>query len=98
MKPKKFLIQRFSHQLKCDMGLEGSLKQLIDWQVRNHGISSLQKVLVTQLSYRTKTTPIKYGRRCAALIGTIYDQFEGNDELLDIAIEAIKEAEKILEK
>ena len=79
-------------RLTCDIQLGGSTSQYISWSKRNLTREEFVANLIKRLTYRAKTVPSKFGLRCAAMVGIIYDQFDGDEYLLDIVIEAINKA------
>ena len=82
--------------LKTDgaLNLGGSASQMIDYNLRTSTRAEFIENLETRLTYRCRTVPQVMAMRCAQLIGLIYDQFGGDAELLDIAIEAINRVTK----
>ena len=82
--------------LQCDIKLGGSTKQYLDYQRRNETYEQAVKNITKALVYKCKTVPATYGTRTAALIGLVYDQFGGDEYLLDMVIDAIHAANKIL--
>ena len=82
-----------NNRLPCDISLGGSTSQWLDWSLRNLGREEFAQQVSNALLHRARTRPAKYGRRCASLIGLVYDQFNGNPRLLDIIIEGIHKAE-----
>jgi len=86
------------NKLHCDMGIRGSLSTLIEHQLKCGSHRTLQEILTKQLTRNARTVPARYGRRCAALVGVVYDQFEGDPKLLDTVIGAILDAEKSLKR
>ncbi len=71
------------------LSLGGSVIQMIEYNRRNCCREEFVDNLATRLTYRCKTKPPICGRRCAQLVGVIYDQFNGDEYLLDVACDAI---------
>lgn len=75
-------------RLQCDIQLGGSTAQYLSYNLRNSSKEQFIKGLEKSLSYRAKTKPFKMATRLAALIGLVYDEFNGDEYLLDVIITA----------
>lgn len=78
-------------KLICDITLGGSTTQFLEWHKRNSNQDQFIYVLNKALYYRAKTKPVKLASRLGALIGLVYDQFEGDSYMLDCIITAFQQ-------
>ena len=65
---------------------------MLQWHVDNSNRNTFVSTLAKRLIWKCKSIPAIYGTRTAVLIGLVYDQFDGDEYLLDIAVEAIQKA------
>ena len=80
-------------RLVCDIRLSGSTSQFLKWHIENSQRDQFVNAITSAITYRAKTLPYKQAKRSACLMGLIYDQFGGNEYLLDVLIEAVNKLE-----
>lgn len=76
-------------KLQCDIKLGGSTSQFLRWHSDNSSAEVFTSSVKDAITYRAKTKPALQARRAACLIGLIYDQFSGDEFMLDCVISAI---------
>ena len=77
-------------RLTTDIHLGSSTSQLLAHMKRNETQAQAIPRLAKILQHTAKTKPKKYARRCACLMGLIYEEFNADEWLLDVLIGAMQ--------
>lgn len=75
-------------QLPCDIQKNGSTSEFVEF-LKTLPSEEAINLVQSKIQDRAKTVPRKQARRSACLVGIIYDQFNGDPDLLDIVLTAI---------
>ena len=78
-------------KLHCDIRFGGSTSQYLTYHSKHLSKGDFIDSIKKQLQFKAKTKPALMAKRSASLMGLIYDQFEGNQYMLDCLCIAIQE-------
>ena len=82
-------MKTLNHTNICHGSRFGSNTDKLKYSLAHESANGTTWMLRRSLLYKCKTRPWRYAARCAGLIGLVYDQFDGDEKLLDIVVDAI---------